>query len=104
MHSDLATRRRVLLVAYQRYQKADRAWDIARQEMKSWFPRGARPNSSAIGNPGSPIRRLYKQRERAMLQLEAARLKLDVARQRLASRRQEAETTHTLFLTYTSRQ
>ena len=103
MHSDLATRRRVLLVTYQRYQKVDRAWDIARQEMKRWFPRGERTSSSTIGNPGSPIRRLYEQRERAMRQLEVARLKLDVARQRLDGRRQKTETAHTQFLTYTSR-
>lgn len=102
MHTDLAMRRRVLLVTYQRYQKADRAWDIARQEMKSWFPRGERPNSSEIGNPGSPIRRLYEQREHAMLQLDAARLKLDVARQRLATRREKAQKAPMLFLTYTS--
>jgi len=103
MHTDLATRRRVLLVTYQRYQKADRAWDVARQEVKSWFPRGEWPSSSRIGDRGAHIRRLYEQRERAMIQLDAARLKLDVARQRLALRRQKTMTTPTLFLSYTSR-
>ena len=29
MHADIATRRRLLLLTYQRYLAADRAWDIA---------------------------------------------------------------------------
>lgn len=100
MDADLATRRRVLLVTYRRYLDADRAWNIALREMKTWFPKARQPCPLTIGNPGSPIRRLYEQRERAMRQLEAARLKLEVARQRLAAMRQKAQGRRVLFVTY----
>ncbi len=87
MHADLETRRRVLNVMFQRYLEADRCWNLALREMKSWFPTESQPNSSSIGNPGSPIRHLYEQRKRAMFQLEAAKTKLHVARQRLVNKR-----------------
>lgn len=102
MHSDLATRRHVLLVTYQRYLDADRAWNTALREVKTWFPSSSQPGPSAIGNPGSAIRRLYEQRERALLQLEAARLKLETGRQRLAAKRQKAHVSRIFLLTYTS--
>ena len=66
MHADLETRRRVLLLTYRRYLEADRAWNTALREMRTWFPTTRRPVSAIIGNPGSPIRRLYEQRARAM--------------------------------------
>lgn len=84
MHADLATRRRVLLLIYQRYTVAEQAWSAAQRETKSWFPQ-THHSRAIIGDPGSPIRHLYDQRERAILQLEVARLKLKVARQRLES-------------------
>ncbi|MEQ8293422.1 MAG: hypothetical protein RIA08_14550 [Roseovarius sp.] len=87
MHSDLQTRRRVLLVTYRRYLEAERALTLARQEMKAWFPAAARPGETAIGQPGSRIRRVYDRRERAILQLAAAKEKLRIARVRLAARR-----------------
>lgn len=89
MHADLTTRRRVLLLTYQRYTAAERAWTMAQQEMKAWFPTTSHHSSSRIGNPGSAIRRLYDQRERAVLQLEVARLKLEVAKQRLEKRHRD---------------
>lgn len=85
MHADLATRRRALLVIYQRYVAAEQAWSVAQQETKTWFPQ-SHHNPAIIGDPGSPIRHLYDQRARAILQLEVARLKLQVARQRLQRR------------------
>jgi hypothetical protein len=100
MHADIATRRRLLLLTYQRYLAADRVWDLALREMKTWFPTASQPGPSTIGNPGSPIRRLYRQRERAMLQLETARLKLEVAKQRLATSRQKTQATRVLYITY----
>lgn len=100
MHPDLATRRRVLLVNYRRYLEADQAWNVATREMKTWFPTASQPRPLAIGNPGSPIRRLYEQRERAMLQLEAARLKLEVARKLLAERRLKMQGSRVLLVTY----
>lgn len=87
MHSDLQTRRRVLLVAYRRYLEAERALSLARQEMKTWFPASLRPGDTAIGQPGSRIRRVYERRERAILQLTAAKGKLESARTRLTARR-----------------
>ncbi|WP_138933449.1 hypothetical protein [Roseovarius arcticus] len=101
MHADLETRRRVLIVMYQRYSEADRRWNLALREMSAWFPTEQQPTRSRMGDPGSPIRRLYEQRKRAMVQLEAARKKLDVARQRLAEKRQTPTTTTFLCLTYT---
>jgi hypothetical protein len=102
MHADLATRRRVLQMVYLRYQEADRALKIAIEETKTWFPNASQPKSSTIGNPGSPIRRLYERRERAILQLSVAQLKLNVARRRLAIRRQKAQAKPILYLTYSS--
>lgn len=100
MHSDLATRRRVLLLIFLRYIAAERAWTAAQQEMRTWFPTTNRTNSPRIGDPGSSIRRLYEQRERSIHQLEVARLKLEVAKQRLATRHREARATAVLFVTY----
>ena len=100
MHAELATRRRVLLLTYQRYQEADQAWKIALHEMKIWFPKASQPNSSAIGNPGSPVRRLYEQRERAMLQIEVAKLKLDSAKKRIAERRRRVTAPRVLLITH----
>lgn len=91
MHADLATRRRVLLIIYQRYTAAELAWNMAQQEMKALFPTTSHHSSSIIGNPGSSVRRLYDQRERAIHQLQVARLKLEVAKQRLAKRHQDTE-------------
>ena len=100
MHADLEVRRRVLLLTYQRYQQADRAWTLALQEMNRWFPAGSRPGAFAIGDPGSPIRRLYERRERALLQMETARLKLEVARERLAARQQATQGMRVMFVTH----
>ena len=100
MHTDIVPRRRLLLLTYQRYMAADRAWNVALREMKTWFPAASQPVRSTIGNPGSPIRRLYKNRERAMLQLETARLKLEVAKQRLAARQQKTQATRMLYISY----
>lgn len=98
MHPYLATRRRVLQITYQRYLEAERTWNEATIEMKAWFPTAIEPSCLMIGSPGSPIRRLYQQRERAVLQLEVARLKLEVARQRLAERHLKSNEPGVLFL------
>ncbi len=86
MHKDLETRRLVLLMTYRRYLAADRDWTVAQREMRAWFPPQGRPDCAAIGNPGSPVRRIYERRERAILQLETARQMLDEAKRRLAAR------------------
>ena len=86
MQSELATRRRALSVTFGRYVEADRAWHAALDEMRVWFPPTDQPNRAAIGNPGSEIRRLYDDRQRALVLLEAAHLKLETARARLEER------------------
>ncbi len=101
MHTDLATRRRVLVVMYQRYLEADQSWNLALRDMRTWFPAESQPNPSRMGNPGSPIRRLYEQRKRAVFQLEAAHIKLDAARQRLAENLPRRNIAPFLYLTYT---
>jgi hypothetical protein len=98
MHPYLATRRRILQVTYRRYLEAERAWNVATYEMKAWFPKSSESSCLMIGSPGSPIRRLYQQRERAVLQLEVARLKLEVARQRLTRRQLKLDAPSILFL------
>lgn len=104
MNTDLLTRRRALLVTYRRYLAADRAWALALREMKTWFPAASRPGASAIGNPGSPIRRLFEQRERALLQFETARLKLEVAKQRFAARERARRPVRVMLITSAGRE
>ena len=99
MHTYLVTRRRVLLLTYQRYLKADRAWDTALRDVKTWLPSSSQPSHLIIGNPGSKIRKIYEQRERALMQLEAAHLKLETARQRLTARRAKTQTSWVMLLT-----
>ena len=96
--ADFEVRRRLLRVTYQRYLIADRAWVSAVREMRTWFPKESRPGRCTIGNPGSPIRRLYQQREWAMQQLEVARAKLREARLRVASRRSEGKAANVLLI------
>lgn len=100
MDIDLVTRRRVLLATYQRYLRADLAWNTSVREAKTWFPSSSQPSSSSIGNPGSKVRRLYEQRKCALLKMRAARVKLEAARQRLAMRHGEAEVSQVFLLTY----
>ena len=87
MHPDLAVRRRAVFVVYRRFLEADQAWHDACVQMNAWFPPSVRTRAAAIGHPGSRIRQLYNQRERAIAQLEVARLKLDIAKKRLARQR-----------------
>ncbi len=91
MHPELTTRRRVLLLTYQRYAAADLAWTLAQREVKAWFPAGSHHSAAIMGDPGSSIRRLYDQRKRAILQLEVALSKLEVAKHRLALRHREIQ-------------
>jgi hypothetical protein len=86
MHAELTTRRRVLLLTYRRYLEADRAWEMALEEVNRWLPATHSHAIFSIGNPGSPVRQLYLRRERALHHLEVAHLKLETARQRLAAR------------------
>lgn len=89
IHIELVTRRRVLLMTYRRYLEADRAWDISLRNLNAWVPDENLKGTLAIGSPGSPVRRLYVRRQRALVQLEAVRLKLQVAKQRIAAKQSE---------------
>lgn len=100
MHTDLKARRRVLIMTYRRYLDADRAWTVAQGELKTWFPGISLSHRSQIGDPGSRVRRLYEQRNRAMLQFEAARRKLDEGRKRLPPRRRPVPAAHLLLVSY----
>ncbi len=84
MSRKFKTRRRAVWVFYQRYLEADRAFRLAQNEAMSWLRPEDRSSVRPIGNPGSPLRRLYEQRARAMSQLEVAYLKLRVMKQRAA--------------------
>ena len=86
MHKDLETRRAVLVTTYRRYLDADRAWTAALSETRAWFPASSRPHRGAIGDPDSPVRRLYERRQRALEQLEIARLMMGAGKRRLAAR------------------
>ncbi len=87
---ELHTRRRALARAYSRYVIADTAWSRSTQKAMHWFPEAPQAHVAIIGNPGSNVRRLYQQREKAMLQLETARLKLAVAKSRVLDKRHQA--------------
>lgn len=100
MDTDIATRRRVLLLTYQRYLAAERAWNIALRDMNTWFPATSRLGPSTIGDPGSPFRRIRDHRDRAIRQLQVARLKLEVAKQRLDERRQNLQIKHIILVTH----
>ncbi len=92
MLAQLRTRRRAVAVAYRRYIEADAAWAHSTENASRWFPTPRQAHLAIIGNPGSNVRRLYRQRERAMLQLETARIKLKVAKSRLSQQRNKART------------
>jgi hypothetical protein len=86
MTPDLASRRRALLILYRRYLKAERAFLLAQDEAWAWFPRQHGRAIELIGNPGSRLRALYDQRQRAIVQLAAAHRKLQDARSRRRTR------------------
>ena len=91
MHRYLHVRRRYLRLSYDRYVAADREWARAIEEAQSWFPREGLSEHFSMGNPGSRLRKLFEQRERALLRLQSARQKFDEARARLAvTRRPQA--------------
>lgn len=89
MHPDLSVQREVLIRSYRLYLDADRDWNIAVREAKTWFPARRRATAIMFGDPGSRVRRLYEARERALQRLLIAREKLENARQRLARIRQQ---------------
>ena len=83
MHPSLQTRHRLVVIAYERYSAADMEWRAGLREASQIVPDVVGRSYWKIGNPGSPMRRLFDQRARALETLAVARLKLRVAKERL---------------------
>jgi hypothetical protein len=83
MHPYLKSRRRLLVVASRTYMEAEDAWRSGLREASVFLADAAGRRHCMIGNPGSRIRRLYDERERAVERLTYAQMKLHVARERL---------------------
>jgi hypothetical protein len=87
MTHEFRSHRRVLLVVYRRYLRADRAWRLAQREARSWFPPDSRPAVPPIGDSGSRLRRLHDRRDKALMQLMTAyRTLYEMRRQNAALR------------------
>ena len=93
MRRHLEPQRRVLVIAYQRYLAADRALQSARATALSWLPEAPTRHTPLIGDPGSRVRRLYEQRDRALARLTLARRALEEAQSRTRQ-----HTSRTLYL------
>lgn len=98
MQIELRTRHRVLALASQRYVQADLAWRAALSAAAQIVPEVSGHGYWMIGEPGSRIRRLYDQRQRALERLDAARSKWTVAKHRLERRRAQERQTVVLLL------
>ena len=85
MKTELLHHRRALMKAYRRYLAADIAWRHAQEDALAWFPSHARPQVPPIGQPGSPVRRLYDRRERALLRFVVIRRTLNELRRGTAA-------------------
>jgi hypothetical protein len=86
MQQELTAYHRLLVVSYRRYLDADLTLTLARDEMRTFFPAGSMPPRGAIGAPGSRMRRLHEDRDRALLRLQSSYEKLRAARARVAQR------------------
>ncbi|MCP4818958.1 MAG: hypothetical protein GY883_07205 [Shimia sp.] len=86
MHPDLKNRHRLFLQASQSYLKADLAWRHSLRRARALMPGEMSRKISSYGAPGSSVRRLYEDRDKALERLQVARLKYAVARARLARR------------------
>ncbi|KHA53128.1 hypothetical protein [Sulfitobacter geojensis] len=97
MHTDLKSRRRLLVNASQSYVVADGAWQQGLREAGAFIPDAINHNVWKIGNPGSRIRKLYEARDHALQRLVVAQLKIQSAKKRIQDR--QSRTSHaTLFL------
>ncbi len=97
MHRELAAYRRFLAIAYRQYLEADQALASRLGDMRAFFPADCMPYRGTIGAPGSPVRRLYENRDRALMRLSAARKEFNAAKARLDQR--HLHRTKVLFLT-----
>lgn len=102
MHPYLVSRRRLLVMASRTYREADDAWRAGLRQAAQFVPEAAERPHHTIGNPGSRIRRLYEDRERALDRLANARQKMAVARRRLEMlERGETQAVPILEITFT---
>ena len=86
MHADLQVRRKLCIVAYTEYLKADRAWMLALAEASDLVPDVVGRGYWRLGDRGSRIRQLYEQRDRARQKMSVSHGKLKAAKLRLAER------------------
>ncbi|MEM9578112.1 MAG: hypothetical protein AAF999_13990 [Pseudomonadota bacterium] len=82
MHSDLRTRRKLCIIAYAEYLKADRAWTRA----LALVPETVGHGYWRLGDRGSPLRVLYDRRDRALQKMVVSLGKFKTAKARLAAR------------------
>ncbi|PSL18927.1 hypothetical protein [Shimia abyssi] len=83
MHPALRTRHRFVVHATLAFTKADNALRLAQRETRALMPDITSAKVRLIGHPGSRMRRLYDDRNRALERMQVAYLKLDRARSRL---------------------
>lgn len=97
MNKDLAAYHRLLGVAYRRYLDADLVLALAMDDMRSCFPANRVPYRDTIGAPGSRIRRLHEDRDRALFRLQSSYKKFRAAKARIEQRHSRRR--ETLFVT-----
>jgi shikimate kinase len=102
MHPDLEFRRLVLNKTYRRYLAAEEVWLEASREVLTWFPKQDRRTAVTVGNPGSRIRKIYEQRDRALNNLAVARLNLEEAKRRIADARHPTGPNRVMLVTFMS--
>ena len=82
----LETHHRFVAVAYRRYLDADQMLVLALNDLREVFPANRMPYRGTIGAPGSRIRRLYEDRDRALCRLQASFEEFKAAKARMAAR------------------
>lgn len=93
MNRELTAYQRLLLIAYERYLETDLRLAQAMNDMRGFFPVNRMPYRDTIGAPGSRVRRLHDDRDRALLRLQSAYEKFKAAKTRAERRtRHQAET------------
>ncbi|MGR3761053.1 hypothetical protein ACUXV3_13105 [Roseobacteraceae bacterium NS-SX3] len=100
MHPDLRKRRAILIRARTIYEQADADWRAGLRAAQELVPGSRSRGYWSIGNPGSRIRALYDERDRALQRLDVALQKLEVARERLRQREAEAARARLRYLVY----
>jgi hypothetical protein len=82
VHRFVGIHRRAVLIAYQRFQAADRLLSEAQSAALVWFPETIANKTMLMGDPGSRLRRRLEQRDRALARLNLLKQALKEARAR----------------------